>query len=78
MTADLRTAYWFCAKRELYFIRIALAWKVQCYSERSSLPYFNRIVRDPGFYARPKRFPRPGVKHVRKMISGVTEVLDQP
>ncbi len=36
------------------------------------------IVRDPGFYARPKRFPRPGVKHVRKMISGVTEVLDQP
>ena len=34
-------------------------------------------VRDPGFYARPKRFPRPGVKHVRKMISGVTEVLDQ-
>ena len=41
-------------------------------------PNFNRIVRDPGFYARPKRFPRPGVKHVRKMISGVTEVLDQP
>jgi hypothetical protein len=31
------------------------------------------IVRDPGFYARPKRFPRPGVKHVRKMISGVTK-----
>ncbi len=24
-------------------------------------------VRDPGFYARPKRFPRPGVEHVRKM-----------
>ncbi len=36
------------------------------------------IVRDPGFYARPKRFPRPGSKTVRKMISGVTKVLDQP
>ncbi len=42
------------------------------------LPIYMYAVRDPGFYARPKRFPRPGVKHVRKMISGVTEVLDQP
>ena len=28
---------------QAYFIRIALAWKVQCYSERSSLPNFIRI-----------------------------------
>ena len=43
MTAGLRTAYWSCAKRELYFIRISLAWRVQCYSERSPLPNFFRI-----------------------------------
>ena len=72
MTADL------CEAELPIFFALHLLEK--CNAALSEVHYLNffRIVRDPGFYARPKRFPRPGVKHVRKMISGVTEVLDQP
>ena len=70
----LKDEWWrqICVKRSFLFYSHLRSGR----SEAS--PHFFRIVRDPGFYARPKRFPRPGVKHVRKMISGVTEVLDQP
>jgi hypothetical protein len=72
MTADL------CEAELLILFALHLLGKCNVTVSEVHCPYFFRIVRDPGFYARPKRFPRPGVKHVRKMISGVTEVLDQP
>ena len=72
MTADL------CEAELLIFFALHLLGKCNATVSEVHCQNFFRIVRDPGFYARPKRFPRPGVKHVRKMISGVTEVLDQP
>ena len=71
MTADL------CEAELPILIALHLFQKCNVAVSEEHCLNFNRIVRDPGFYARPKRFPRPGVKHVRKMISGVTEVLDQ-
>jgi hypothetical protein len=72
MTADL------CEAELPILIALHLLGKCNVTVSEVHCLNFIRIVRDPGFYARPKRFPRPGVKHVRKMISGVTEVLDQP